>query len=72
MVEIIDDMDEYLEDEYKEYYTNILQQMEEQGFSKVKIAVQKMMYETREDLFDQFIQRYDFEDVELEFIPEFE
>lgn len=71
MVEIVEDWDEYVENEYKEYYQNILKQMEEQGFSKVKIAVQRMMYEKREDLFDQFLQRYDFSDLELEFTPEF-
>lgn len=71
MVEIVEDWDEYVENEYKEYYQNILKQMEEQGFSKVKIAVQRMMYEKREDLFDQFLQRYDFDDLELEFTPEF-
>ena len=68
--EIIEDIDEYIEKEYKKYYENILDQMREQGFSKVQIAVQKMMYETREDLLDKFVDRYGFEDVEFEFIPE--
>lgn len=72
MVEIVEDWDAYLEKEYKEYYENILKQMQEQGFSKIKIAVQRMMYEKRDDLFDQFLQRYDFGDIEFEFTPEFD
>jgi hypothetical protein len=31
-----------------------------------------MMYEKRDDLFDQFLQRYDFGDIEFEFTPEFD
>ena len=31
MVEVIEDYDEYLQDLYKQYYENILAQMEKQG-----------------------------------------
>lgn len=74
MVEVIEDYDEYLKNLYKQYYENILKQMEEQGFSKVQIFVQKQMFEKREDLFEEFCDRYDFEredkDFEIEFTPE--
>ena len=74
MVEVIEDYDEYLKNLYEQYYENILKQMEEQGFSKVQIFVQKQMFEKREDLFEEFCDRYDFEredeDFEIEFISE--
>lgn len=74
MVEVIEDYDEYLKNLYEQYYENILKQMEEQGFSKVQIFVQKQMFEKREDLFEEFCDRYDFEredeDFEIEFTPE--
>ena len=74
MVEVIEYYDEYLKNLYKQYYENILKQMEEQGFSKVQIFVQKQMFEKREDLFEEFCDRYDFEredeDFEIEFTPE--
>lgn len=71
MAEVCDDYDEYLNKLYKQYYTNILEQMAKQGFSKVDIAVRKMMYEKRESLFEEFCDRYDFDyDDTIEFIPE--
>ena len=74
MVEVIEDYHEYLKNLYEQYYENILKQMEEQGFSKVQIFVQKQMFEKREDLFEEFCDRYDFEredeDFEIEFISE--
>lgn len=74
MVEVIEDYDEYLQDLYKQYYENILAQMEKQGFSKVNIFAQRQMFEKREDLFEEFCNRYDFEretdDYEVEFTPE--
>ena len=74
MVEVIEDYDEYLKNLYEQYYENILKQMEEQGFSKVQIFVQKQMFEKREDLFEEFCDRYDFEredeDFEIEFTSE--
>lgn len=74
MVEVIEDYDEYLKNLYEQYYENILKQMEEQGFSKVQIFVQKQMFEKREDLFEEFCDRYNFEredeDFEIEFISE--
>lgn len=74
MVEVIEDYDEYLKNLYEQYYENILKQMEEQGFSKVQIFVQKQMFEKREDLFEEFCDRYDFEredeNFEIEFTPE--
>lgn len=69
-VEVVENIDEFMEDEYVKYYEDILRQMKEQGFSKVQIAVQKMMYETRDDLFDAFVEKYGLEDIEFEFIPE--
>lgn len=74
MAEVYDDYDDYLNKLYKQYYKNILKQMEQQGFSKVKIAVQKMMFEKRETLFDEFCDRYDFDrdDDEIVFTPEWE
>jgi len=66
MAEEIDDWDEYLENLYKTYYENILDQMLKQGFSKVNIAVQRVMYEKREDLFEEFCERYDLEPEDIE------
>ena len=72
MAEVYDDYNEYLNKMYKQYYKNILKQMEKQGFSKVQIAVQKMMFEKRETLFEEFCDRYDFdvEDDEIIFTPD--
>ena len=73
MAEVYDDYNEYLNKMYKQYYKNILKQMEKQGFSKVQIAVQKMMFEKRETLFEEFCDRYDFDvedDDEIIFTPE--
>lgn len=60
--QIIEDIDDVLNEEYKNYYNNILEQMSKQGFSKVHIAVQRKMYETRDDLFETFVERYEFSD----------
>lgn len=54
-------MDKKYNDEYFMYYTNILKQMKQQKFSSTQIAVQKMMYEKRADLYETFVDRYDFE-----------
>ena len=75
MVETYESYDEYLQTLYKQYYENILKQMEEQGFSKVQIFTQRMMFEKREDLFDEFCDRYDFDresedEFEITFEPE--
>lgn len=73
MAEVYDDYNEYLNKMYKQYYKNILKQMEKQGFSKVQIAVQKMMFEKRETLFEEFCDRYDFDvedDDEIIFTPD--
>lgn len=59
---IVNDIEDVLNEEYKNYYNNILEQMSNQGFSKVHIAVQRKMYETREDLFATFVERYEFSD----------
>ena len=61
MTEVCEDYDEYLKNLYKQFCDSIIEQMEKQGFSKVQIAVQKMMYEKREDLFEEFCDRYDLE-----------
>lgn len=60
--EIVENIDDVMNTEYKNYYNDILKQMREQGFSKIQIEVQKKMFETREDLFETFIDRYEFED----------
>lgn len=60
--QIVEDIDDVLNEEYKNYYNNILEQMSKQGFSKVHIAVQRKMYETRDDLFETFVERYEFSD----------
>lgn len=56
-------MDKKYNNEYLMYYTNILKQMKQQKFSSVQIAVQKMMYEKRADLYETFANRYDFENL---------
>lgn len=70
MTNKVDDIEDMYEEEYKNYYKDILHQMEKQGFSKVQIAVQEMMYKEREDLFETFINRYEFADTIIEFTPE--
>lgn len=56
-------MDKKYNNEYLMYYTNILKQMKQQKFSSAQIAVQKMMYEKRADLYKTFANRYDFENL---------
>lgn len=55
MIEVDDDL---LEDEYELYYENLLEQMKQQGFSKVEISARKMMFEKRADLFADFVKYY--------------
>lgn len=63
------DYNDIVNEEYKKYYENILNQMKNQGFSKIKIKAQRVMYENREDLFEKFLDRYNLDDLEIEFTP---
>ena len=63
------DYNDIVNEEYKKYYENILNQMKNQGFSKIKIEAQRVMYENREDLFEKFLDRYNLDDLEIEFTP---
>lgn len=63
------DYNDIVNEEYKKYYENILNQMKNQGFSKVKIEAQRVMYKNREDLFEKFLDRYNLDDLEIEFTP---
>lgn len=63
------DYNDIVNEEYKKYYENILNQMKNQGFSQIKIKAQRVMYENREDLFEKFLDRYNLDDLEIEFTP---
>lgn len=60
------------QDMYIQFYEDILEQMSKQGFSKIAIQAQRIMYETREDLYKAFLDRYTFEEepsTEIIFTP---
>ena len=50
---------------YQAYYKALLKQMEDQGFNKVEIYKQKVMYEQRQDLFATFIETYHGDECEI-------
>ena len=50
---------------YQAYQKALLKQMEDQGFNKVEIYKQKVMYEQRQDLFATFIETYHGDECEI-------